>query len=252
MTLRLAFVWAMALAAQNDASPPPTAPPQSATTSDTPAPQSPPTQIGPPTAAKSPSDEPATASNTPSTEDEAERWALDAIELVKVAMRKTRNVQCVFYKEEWKNGADLEPARGVLKHRRDGSTFLAFESGPQAGRHILWRPGKNDDNLLVSNPMVNLNLERTSFLAMRNNRHTIDDAGLLAVGRRMLRDASKVVRFGNNAVSYTHLGRRTIEGERSRCFGSTFDKKKYPSFFAARTEICVSEQSGLPMEIKVW
>ena len=102
--------------------------------------------IGPTPSAASPSEQPASVSKEPSSSSEEERWALDAIEAMRKAMRKTRSVECVFYKEEWKDGVDLTPAQARLKHRRGGATFLAFESGPEAGRHILWRPKHNNGN----------------------------------------------------------------------------------------------------------
>ena len=53
-------------------------------------------------------------------------------------------------------------------------------------------------------------------------------------------------------MTYEKLGRRTIGGEKTSCFRSIFDKKKHPELFAAKTEICVSDKSGLPVEVKVW
>ena len=47
-------------------------------------------------------------------------------------------------------------------------------------------------------------------------------------------------------------GARTVEGEKAHCYRSTLPKEDDPKFFARKAEICVSDRSGLPIEIKVW
>jgi hypothetical protein len=213
----------------------------------------PPTEIGPPTTPQPgrPSDDQGAVA-TPGSDGEAAQWAADIIERIRSATGRVQSTECIFYKEEWKNGADLEPAQGVLKHRVGGDTFLGFESGPLGGRHILYRPKANDGNLLVSNPMFNLNLDPDGYLPIRNSRHSIRQAGLITICNTILNDVKKVKKIGPQVVTYEKLGLRTIGGEKTRCFRSTFDKKKHPQLFAAKTELCVSEKSGLPVEVKVW
>jgi hypothetical protein len=213
----------------------------------------PPTEIGPSQqpAVGSPSDDQG-ATVDPSSRNDAAAWALSIIDRIRSATRRVKSTECTFYKEEWKGGGDLAPAQAQLKHRASGDTYLRFDSGPLAGRHILYRPKKNDGKLIVSNPMFNLNLDPKGFLAMRDSRHSVDEAGLLAICGTILGDARKLKKLPPAAVTYKKLGGRTIAGEKTKCFRSVFDKKRHPQLFAAKTEICVSDKTGLPVEVKVW
>lgn len=187
-----------------------------------------------------------------STGGEASAKVLSIADQLRAGLKKVKNAQCTFHKEEWKNGGPLEPSVAILKHSSAGEVYLSFQKGANEGREILFRPGKNDDKLLVTNPIFNLSLEPDSYLAMRTNRHTVRNAGLHFIARRILKDHTRLKELPPDAVRYKDLGRKKIGRDWASCYEADADRKRFPELYAEKTEICVADRFGLPIDVRVW
>lgn len=170
---------------------------------------------------------------------------------LRAGIKSVKSTECRFFKKEYKQGP-LEPSESTMKTTSRGDVYIRFIKGANEGREILFRPGKNDEKLLVTNPLFNLRLEPDGRLAMRNDRHTIHMAGMHAIARLILDDHERLKNLSADAMTFQDLGRRRVGEDWAHCYAADADRKQFPELYAEKTEFCVAEQFDLPVEIKEW
>ncbi len=167
------------------------------------------------------------------------------------AVSGLKSMECTFHRTEYKR-KQLDPTEAWLKVRTNGDVFMRITKGANEGRDILYRPNANGGKLLVSNPVFNVSLALDNFLVTRASRYTLREAGIHRVAKLILDAQDALQKLPPDAATHEWIGPRTVFGQKATCYRSTLDKKKYPQLFAYKSEVCVGDEAGLPLETKVW
>ena len=95
-----------------------------------------------------------------------------------------------------------------------------------------------------------LNLNPTSNLAMRKNRHTIHFLSPKLLAKRIGEDVIRA--NGRTDIVVTDLGTMTRLNENVRCFKVQLPRGEDPGFYSDMVEMCQSKRSGLLVTLRSW
>lgn len=170
------------------------------------------------------------------------------------AVGRIKDFTCNFHKEEYKKG-QLPKEVAFMKFRTNPrAVYMKWIGEEKKNQEIIWRKGQNDDKIRAhkgSFPDVTVNLEPDSWMAMKDNRHPIQQAGFQHTIELIGRDF-KMATENPELAKIEDLGEKNILGTNARCFDATLDKDKNPKFYARKARICVSTQLKIPVRVQIW
>lgn len=164
---------------------------------------------GDPAAPSRSSDEPSAADKAPvaDSSDELER-ALSLARKSLKTLKKIRDYECVFERQERVGGTLLEETRMEMKVRQTPfSVYMRFVAPPStAGREVIYVEGGNDGNLIahgtgLQQAVGTVKLDPNGLWAMRGGRYPITDAGMTKLIEKLLALGAKKELFRECRVS---------------------------------------------------
>lgn len=165
------------------------------------------------------------------------------------AAARTKDHTATFYKSEVIGGS-MQPAEHIeLKWRRPGHVYMKWLAGKKKGRELLW---KDERVMKVKNGLITLDLDPDGFMARRESRHTVREAGLPYIVDVIVRDLDRAKAARHEGVRYEDLGPKNVHGALARCWRVELPKEREPAYYAKRSEICMDVATGLPSLVRVW
>lgn len=184
---------------------------------------------------------------------EAKPVQLDEVTgLVEKAWKKWRTVKDytgIFIKQERVDGDLLEKETIFNKFRvKPLSVYMKWIKDPHEGRESLYVKGKNDGEVKVNAGLINVNLDPRGSMVMKENRHTVFEAGIGNI-IKLIR-ADMVLAKETGIGTFEDLGMKTYEGMRVQCYRSTFPPDKVKKglqakkgkFYSADITICMDKR----------
>jgi len=175
--------------------------------------------------------------------------------------QSVKDYTCTFVKQERVKGKLLDKETILFKHRvKPHSVYMKWIKDPHEGRESLYVQGKNDNEIKVHEGgllgAVNVNLDPRGSMVMKENRHTVFDAGIGNVIKLIRNDFEKAKADGDG--KFEDLGMVVKEGANLRCFRATFpvDKAKTGydpvkgTYYSSNIVICIDGRTTLPAAIE--
>lgn len=179
------------------------------------------------------------------------------------AWQDVKDYTCTFYKQEQVKGDLLEKETIRVKFRKTPhSVYMKWIDEPYQGRETLFVAGKNNNEINVHEGgiigIINTNLHPRCDMAMKNNRHTIQE---LAIGRtiELVKEDLKLARSQNDG-DFTDLGIKSCEGMTARCFRAVFPESGVKpvstyqpvkgKYYSADITICIDGRTNLPVVVE--
>lgn len=164
---------------------------------------------GGPIAQSRPSGEPSAADKAPAADSSDELdGALDLARKSLKTLKKIRDYQCIFQRQERVGGTLLEETRMEMKVRQTPfSVYMRFINPPSAaGREVIYVEGANDGNLVahgtgLQQAVGTVKLDPNGMIAMRGGRYPITDAGMTKLVEKLLALGAKKQLFQECRVS---------------------------------------------------
>ncbi len=169
------------------------------------------------------------------------------------AERATQRWTFTIDRTEWVDGALAPPVRMRVHFEKPLSVYVKWIGEVDTGQELLYRKGWNEGRLRVNPPglVPTLDLDPHGSVAMRGNRHPIDEIGFPYLIGRMAADHRLALEHASRS-SVEDLGTQTVGGVAARCYRATLPKDIDPRFYAYRAEICVDPKTNLPADVAVW
>lgn len=160
----------------------------------------------------------------------------------------------IFDKRELLSGSRVLVQRNILfKFMKPGSLYMKWTDGGENSAEVLYVPGENDGKLLMHKGglmrFINLSLEPSGRLAMRDNRHPVTEAGIGAILERIVNDYRRSAKEPESRIRY--MGRHLLDGGSwADAVSGTFPKEK--GFYAGRVNAFFSVENHLPVLVTVF
>jgi outer membrane lipoprotein-sorting protein len=139
----------------------------------------------------------------------------------------------------------------AVSHRKPGDIYARWVGETDKGQELLYRPGWNEGQLRVNppGPVPTLDLDPRGAVAMRGNRHSIDELGFSYLVGRIAGDHARLVKDGAPDAVFTDLGSRQVSGRPAQCYRARLPRQRLNGLYADQVEICVDEGLGLPTSV---
>lgn len=173
------------------------------------------------------------------------------------ALEKIKDYVCTFVKRERVGGELLEPQRLEMKVRHQPfSVYFRFLEPPSlAGQEAIYVEGQNDGKLIghpngIKNQVIGaVPLDPTGYLAMRNNRYPITNAGMKNL-------VSLLIQLGDRRDFLKDCRVEFIEGQRvddRPCLCIEIrNPRSREDFTLAKATIWVDKKWNVPVQFESW
>lgn len=211
---------------------------------------------GGPAAPSRPSDEPSAVDKAPIADgsDELER-ALGLARKSLKTLKKIRDYECVFERQERVGGTLLEETRMEMKVRQTPfSVYMRFLAPPStAGREVIYVEGGNDGNLVahgtgLQQAVGTVKLDPNGMIAMRGGRYPITDAGMTKLVEKLLALGAKKELFRDCRVSIKPLQ----FAERASTRVEVRNPASQGDFRLAIARIVLDNEWNVPVHFEAW
>ncbi len=168
-----------------------------------------------------------------------------------------RDTTYLFHKQEYANGKQQAAERMAVKFRAPNDIYLKWLGPTYAGRELLFRSNANDGRLRVNMGrwLPTLNLAPNGYLALRGNRHGIEQLPFAAIVANFMQSAQLLAADPNLDAHITTLDALSQQqhfGEAAHCYDIRLPKAQQPQLYAERSIICISLRTQLPVRIQSW
>ncbi len=181
--------------------------------------------------------------------------AYDLTRKGKAAVARLKDFTAVFYKKEYKGG-DLPLEKAFMKFRKKPrSVYMKWLGEHKHNQEVIWKLGWNSNKLRAhkgSFPDITVNLKTTDWMAMKDSRHPITQAGFPHTVQLIAKDVELSVAHPEWNSKVKFLGEQTVLGAPSYCFEAETDKKAHPEYYASKAHICVHKTLNLPNKVQIW
>lgn len=173
--------------------------------------------------------------------------AISVLKDAKVCVDTLEDYILTLKKQERINGV-LHPFDVIfVKWKKPFSIYLKFLDGKDRGREIIYVEGKNRDKMIVSPGGIfgalAIKVSPDSVIAKKNNRHTINEAGMSNTIRRILSIIENEHEKPSSDISIVFYGEETYEND--ICIHIRIEKSSY----AKRTDVYLYRDSLFPHTI---
>ncbi len=186
--------------------------------------------------------------------DEGLLLASKLIKQAKAAADAVKTMTCKFHKQEYK-GKQWPKEEAMMKWRRNPrSIYMKWVGKEKTNQETIWRKGWNDNKIRAhkgSFPDVTANLKTDSWMAMRDNRHPVVDAGFDHTIYLIQKDINYGLKHPES-ISVKNLGLKKVFGRKSQCFESTTDKKNHKEYYGYKAVICMDAALKTPSKVQIW
>lgn len=183
------------------------------------------------------------------------------VDLASQSWQAVKDYSCTFFKQERVKGDLLDKETIQVKFRTSPlSVYMKWVKDPHEGRETLFVKGKNDDEIKAHEGgfigAVNVNLDPRGSMAMKENRHSVFEAGIGNIIKLIKTDLEKAKVDGDG--KFEDLGMKVLEGVSLRCFKATFPDDKVKKgvdpekgkYYSGNIMICIDGKTGLPVAIE--
>lgn len=179
-----------------------------------------------------------------------EAWIKGAEEV----LSKTESYTVIFHKQERVKGMIGKEETILLKFKKPFKLYMKWIMPPYKGRELIYVKGWNNNRLKVHEGgilgVVNLNLEPTSVLGMKGNRHPITDAGIENLVRVIGRDLRRGIKAAE--VESKDHGEETVYGRRTRKIEGVFPKEREKGYYCSRAVINFDTETRVPLKVMIY
>jgi len=166
--------------------------------------------------------------------------------------------------KQWRVKKKLQPEETYLiKFRKPFNVYMKAVEGPRKGMEILYRPEIDGEDKMFVRPwgLVGAVLQAVhrgavpidihSNIAMKGNRHKINEFGLGYFLERYIADFEAGVASGEFTVEFRHL-EDPVKNELIEVKLGLVDPKLASKYYAASSIVRFSEDLELPIEIQIY
>lgn len=159
---------------------------------------------------------------------------------------------CRFSKKEWVRGSIHEERNILFKYRKPGSFYMKLLEGNNKDMELLFVEGKYDNNLEVHTGgflgFLRLGINPRGYLALRDNRHPIMDAG---IGHFLDLIQSNYRKSKTDPDSKITLQSETIiDGRKCLHLQALFPKDK--GYYGHDVHVYIDQLTMLPIKLTVF
>lgn len=189
-----------------------------------------------------------TAVTTMALDDPAQSLLANAIQRFKTVEDYT----CRLDKRVRKNGNLYEDLNISVKYKKPQHYYFHWNTGPSAGREVIFVAGQNDDKL-VAHPggffrFITFHLDPEGDLAMKRNRHSMWHSGMEKIMYLIESNTRQAQVQGLDSIQY--LGEARILGKRVGVIEGRFPDNL--GFYAHRIIMCMDREIGLPVKVSIF
>ncbi|MFW5923882.1 MAG: DUF1571 domain-containing protein [Planctomycetota bacterium] len=163
----------------------------------------------------------------------------------------------VFHKQEYVDGELLPEEEILMKVKLNPRRiYMRWIGEEKKGQELLWGEGWNNEEIMAHRggwfSFVTVNLDPESSQAMKDNRHSVTDAGFRHTVNLIADDLLTALKHPEYVRKVEDLGEKKIDGQKARGFEAWLRKDKYPGFYGYRARIWIHEELYLPVRIQIW
>jgi outer membrane lipoprotein-sorting protein len=162
------------------------------------------------------------------------------------AYAKVEDYVCDFHKKELVGDRMVEETI-LFKFKKPASYYMKWLSD---GAECIYVAGKNGDQLIYHGGgllnLASVSVDPNGFLAMRDNRHTITDAGLGHILDVVVENYKKSRKDPKSRIVYE--GETVVDGRTVRNILAEFPT---PDYYAHRIRVRFDRATGLPVSFRV-
>lgn len=168
------------------------------------------------------------------------------------AYNRITDYRCIFNKKELVKGEIKEARNLVFKFKKPASYYVKCTEGEQAGLESIYVAGKYDNKLEVhlggAFGFLRVAVDPHGPQALRNNRHTILEAGIGPILRIM---ENNYLKAKNDPESHITLeGEALLNGRKADVIRAVFPKGR--GYYAGRVLLYIDRELSLPTKITVY
>lgn len=176
----------------------------------------------------------------------------EIIEEMTHSFAKLDNYQCILHKRELIKGEIREQRNIIYKFKKPLNVHMEWTEEPDRGTEVIHQKGKNDDKLQVRKGgiwrLLDINIDPSGSLAMRNNRHTILESHLGYVISLVRSNYERAIK--NNELNASFEGYEILEAKETLLLKAVFPKAK--GYYGHIIYLNVDRNLYLPVQIRVY
>lgn len=182
--------------------------------------------------------------------------AFDPGQMISDAIRsydQVRDYTCIFYKKELIKDKYIEQKNIILKHRKQPVSFyLKWTEGDERGTEVIYVQGENENKLKAHRGGVlkwlTLNLDPNGSIAMKNNRHTVQDAHIGKIIDICDKNYKLAKQFSTG--SFENCEEKMIGGRVQSCIKAMFPDDK--RFYGGTNYIYLDREYKFPGAVEIY
>jgi hypothetical protein len=177
-----------------------------------------------------------------------------SLERMREAAAELRGASYTLHRSEWRDGVAYPPQVIATKLRRPEDLYMRWVGEAYQGREALYRAGRNDGRLKVSEGayLPTLDLDPTGSVAMLRSRHPVWMGSVLRTATTILGGADTLTADPTLDACYEDQGTVLVRGEPSHCYQADLPVDRDPGQYAPRVLVCMSLEHGLPTRFAAW
>ncbi|HVX59757.1 MAG TPA: DUF1571 domain-containing protein [Pirellulales bacterium] len=173
------------------------------------------------------------------------------------SLEKIKDYTCTFVKRERVGGELLEQERLKMKVRHQPfSVYFRFVEPPSlAGQEAIYVEGQNDGKLIghpngIKNQIIGaVSLDPTGYLAMRNNRYPITNAGMKNLVSLLVELGDQPDLLKDCRVEF--IDGQRVDGRPCRCI-EIRNPRRQENLTLAQASIWVDKEWNVPVRFEAW
>ena len=179
-----------------------------------------------------------------------EQWVRES----EAALAKVDNYTVTFHKQERVKGKLLEEETIFFKFKRPFKVYMKWVKEPFKGRETLFAEGWNDGELKAHEGgvmgIITANLDPLGSMAMKGNRHSILDAGLEKLVKKIGANLRKGLK--NNEFTLKEHPDEVVSGRKTRKVEAIYPKDKAKGYYCYRAVLNLDFEMKVPIKIQIF
>lgn len=194
---------------------------------------------------------------TPEPEQTGLEKAHAMMEKARERVEGIEDYTAVFHKQEYVDGELLPEEVVEMKVRRKPRRiYMRWVGDAKEGQELLWGEKWNDGKIRAHPGgwlgFVTVNIDPESSKAMKDNRHSVAEAGFGHTINLIARDLKTALKHPEYVQKIRDLGEKKIYGQKAHGFEAWLRKDKYSEFYGYRARVWIHDKLHLPVRIQIW
>lgn len=174
------------------------------------------------------------------------------LDTCKVRYASVDDYTCKLHKREFIGGAIREERNIIFKFRKPDRFYMKWTEGKNEGTEALYVEGKYDNKLVVHLGvffgLITISTDPRSKVALRNNRHSIKEAGLGHIIQVMEKNYRKATTEGDLTITAQYDA--MLHNRSMILLKTVFPKNK--RYYGHRIDVHIDQELLLPVKLTVY